>query len=378
MRVMFLTNIPSPYRVVFFNMLGMKCDLTVVFESYTEKNRRWKVETGSNFKSVFLPGFSVATEFHINPSIIRHIKRYKYDVIIISGYSSPTDMMAISYLKRHKIPFIFSADGGFAKIGGNSLINDIKHYFISSANLYMSSGIMCDEYFKSHGINPNKIRRYNFSSITCSDLDAPLSLDARIKTLKKKYDLKEKVVISVGQFIKRKGFDILLDIWGHVRLNDVTLLLVGGGPQGKKYRKIIKEKNLKNVQIAGFLPRAKLFDLYRISDLFVFTTRYDIWGMTLSEAMACGLPVISSPNAASAHDLVHDGVNGYIENLHKPIAWARKIEEILEDEDLKLSYGRVSKRIMQDYTMEHMVSDYMKAIKEIMPRGAVHYENKSK
>ncbi len=374
MRVMYLTNIPAPYRVAFCDVLGTQCDLTVVFESVNEKNRRWEIQSGRNFKSVFLKGVSIATEFHFNPGIVSHIKKFKYDVVIISGYSSPTDMMALRYLKHKKIPYIFSADGGFKKPMGNPLIYDIKKYFIGNANLYMSSGVMCDEYFMSYGVHEDNIRRYHCSSIVSNDLEVPLSLSARVNTIKKRYGLKDKVVISVGQFIPRKGFDILLDIWGYVKSKNVSLLIVGGGPDRLQYEKTIKERNLKNVVIVDFIPKAKLFELYHISDVFAFPTRYDIWGHTLGEAMACGLPVISSPNAAAAHDLINDGGNGYVESLTKPVSWARKIEEIIFDKELNKAFSKESKRIMMDYTIEQMADDYMKAVREIMPRRTGEYE----
>lgn len=369
MRVMYLTNIPSPYRVAFWEVLGTKCDLTVVFEAVNEKNRYWDIEVGKNFKSVFLNGMSFATQFHINPSIKSHIKKYKYDLIIISGYNSPTDMMAINYLVRHDIPFIFSADGGFAKRGENQLVREFKHHFMANAALNMSSGTMCDDYFKSYGVKEENIRRFNFSSVTKADLETPISLPARINTLKKKYGLKERVVISAGQFIPRKGFDILLDIWGHVRLKDTTLLIVGGGPDRKLYEKIIRDNGLKDVVLLDFLPKAKLFELYRISDLFVFPTRYDIWGLTLGEAMACGLPVLSSPNAAAAHDLVYEGENGYTESLERHVAWARRIEELVDDPEKNRKFGAMSCSIISDYTIEQMANDYFAAIKELISKG---------
>jgi glycosyltransferase involved in cell wall biosynthesis len=365
MRVMYLTNIPSPYRMAFWEVLGTQCDLTVVFEDVNEKNRYWEVEPGKNFKSVFLNGFSFATEFHINYGLISHIKKFKYDVIVISGYNSPTDMRAINYLLKNDIPFIFSADGGFPKADESHFRKEIKHHFLAGAALNMSSGTMCDKYFKSYGVKEENIRRYNFSSITSADLEVPISIPARANTIKRKYGLKEKVVIGVGQFIPRKGFDILLDVWGHVNLKDTSLVLVGGGPDRKLYERIIRENDLQNVILIDFIPKAKLFELYRISDLFVFPTRYDIWGLTLGEAMACGLPVISSANAAATYDLVLDGENGYIESLESSVSWARRIEELVLDENKNKSFGRKSIEIMRSYTIEHMVDDYMAAFREI-------------
>ncbi len=366
MRVMYLTNIPSPYRVAFWEILGTQCDLTVVFEDVNEKNRYWDVAPGKNFKSVFLNGFSIATQFHINTGLIRHIKKFKYDVIVISGYNSPTDMQAINYLLRSNISFIFSADGGFPKAGEGRVAKEIKHHFLANAALNMSSGTMCDKYFKSYGVAEDKLRRFRFSSITKSDLEQPISLPARVNTIKKKYGLKEKVVIGVGQFIPRKGFDILLDAWGHVNLQNTSLVIVGGGPDRKLYERMIRENGLQDVNIIDFIPKAKLFELYRVSDLFVFPTRYDIWGLTLGEAMACGLPAISSSNAAAAYDLVKDGENGYIERLDTTVGWARRIEELVLDEEKNREFGRKSLEIMSDYTIEHMADDYMAAFKEMV------------
>ena len=105
-------------------------------------------------------GFSFATQFHVNWGILRHIKRYKYDVVVISGYNSPTDMRAINYLIRKEIPFIFSADGGFPKKDESYFAKDFKHHFLSGAALNMSSGTMCDKYYKSYGVKEANIRRY--------------------------------------------------------------------------------------------------------------------------------------------------------------------------------------------------------------------------
>ena len=64
MRVLFFTNVPSPYRVEFFNELGKLCELTVVFEKKTsnERDKSWGEYKFETFNGVFLPGISISTD----------------------------------------------------------------------------------------------------------------------------------------------------------------------------------------------------------------------------------------------------------------------------------------------------------------------------
>ena len=59
MKVLFMANIPSPYRVDFFNELGKYCDLTVTFEgeTATDRDKKWKAAEYKNFKAHFMKGF---------------------------------------------------------------------------------------------------------------------------------------------------------------------------------------------------------------------------------------------------------------------------------------------------------------------------------
>lgn len=366
MKVFYLTNIPSPYRVAFWNLLGTHCELTVVFEKFNERNREWAISgVGENFKAGILDGVTLGIQYHFNPGIIKHLREYQYDVYVIGGFAAPTDMLAIRELKRQKKPFILSADGGFPRPGDDSITGAIKRNLISSAAKYMSSGTVCDEYLKCYGARPGDLYRYHFSSVFENEIGPEPLSDIRKAALRNMYGLKNNVVISVGQFIHRKGFDLLLDMWGHFRRDDTTLLIVGGGPQKRMYQNIIRHHDLKNVVIIDFLQRAKLFELYRLADLFVFPTRYDIWGLVPGEAMANGLPVIASHNAASIHDLITDGVNGLVEELEYPIRWARDMEDLIEDQNTRRELSEKAVETMRSYTIEAMVRDYMLAFNDI-------------
>ena len=121
MKVLFMTNYPSPYRVDFFNELGKLCDLDVSFEEtpevQTHRNKNWFHTNYDNFKPIFLKHF-ISKHGHcvISFEIINLIKKNNYDAIIVGMYSTYTAMLAIMYMRAHKIHYWISSDGGIKKM----------------------------------------------------------------------------------------------------------------------------------------------------------------------------------------------------------------------------------------------------------------------
>ena len=132
MKLLFITNVPSPYRVDFFNELGKLCELTVLFEkaTYSERDDSWKNYRFENFEGIFLNGISINTDTAFSFGVIKYIKDKRFDNIICANVSSPTGMIAIQYMKLHKIPYYIEGDGGFAK-NGKGIKERIKKHFIS-------------------------------------------------------------------------------------------------------------------------------------------------------------------------------------------------------------------------------------------------------
>ena len=147
MKVLFLTNIPSPYRVDFFNELGRLCDLTVLFEAKGAKSRNadWVADSITDFKAVFLDGVRVGDAEAFCPSVIKYLSKKKYGHIVVGMYSSPTGMLAVEYMRLKKIPFILSTDGGVKK-NDKGFKYRMKAHFISAADAWLSTGKTAKEY----------------------------------------------------------------------------------------------------------------------------------------------------------------------------------------------------------------------------------------
>lgn len=359
LKVLWLANVPSPYRVDFFNELGKSCDLTVLFEKRTsdERDQSWLDYKFDCFTGVFLKGKSINTDTAICLDVIRYVKDRSYDYVIVTNVSSPTSLFAVLYMKMHRIAYCLEGDGAFPQKSG-FIKTRIKCYLFHNARLYFSTSQMHDEYFLMYGANKDRIVRYPFTSLKENDLlYSILSRDEK-EELKKRLCMEgERVVITVGRMIYGKGFDVLLKSWREMPAN-TTLYIIGGNPTDELLD-MIKELNISRVHFLDYKSKQVLFDYYKASDLFVFPTRGDVWGLVVNEAMACGLPVVSTNRSTAGLELVKDGWNGYVIPSDDSDALGDRIRIIISDDLSQKQMGINSLSRIQAYTIEKMAKRHM-------------------
>ncbi len=364
MKVLYLVNIPSPYRVDFFNELSKYCDLTVLYEcSHSlERNDSWASKGLKTYQKVFLKGIRTGVNHAFSFEIIKYIKRFQNDVIVIGGYSTPTAMVAIAYMKLHKMKYYINADGG--QIANDTKFRyKLKKMLIGNAAGYLSTGRQTDDYFAHYGANRANIYRYPFTSLLQKDvLQRPLHRDEKY-LLREQLGLPKapKIVIAVGRFIQGKGFDILLDIWEQSYIEH-KLLLVGDGPLKTEY----ESRGVRNVMIIDFQKKEMLAKYYQASDVFVLPTRKDIWGLVINEAMANGLPVISTDKCVAAVELIEAHKNGAVVPSDDIEQLKQAIVAMLSADDAALyqiGVHNISK-IQQWYTIEKMAQTTAQIFKE--------------
>lgn len=364
MKLLFITNVPSPYRVDFFNELGKFCDLTVTFEKQTsdERDASWKKYEFKNFTGVFLKGKSINTDTAICPDIIRYVGDRSFDNIICSNFSSPTGMIAIEYMRLNRIPYCLECDGGLAK-NGKGFKERIKHHFISGAWRYFSTSSEGDRYYMAYGAKQERIVRYPFSSLRDRDiLSAPPSLDEK-RLLKEKLGIKEtNMILAVGQFIPRKGFDVLMNA-AALLPEDTGIYFVGGVPIDA-YIQQKEELGLHGVHFEGYKSKEELKLYYQAANIFVLPTREDIWGLVINEAMANALPVVSTDRCIAALELICDGVNGYIVPTEDRGALADRIKDLLNDPVLLQQCAEANLEKIKWYTIEKMARRHIEVLED--------------
>ena len=367
MKILFLLNIPAPYRIDFFDALSESCDLTVLFERTKAANRNdhWLSRRSSRYQTVFLSGINAGEENAFCPGVIPHLKKNRYDLIVIGGYATPTAMLAILWMKLRKIPYILNADGGYTK-PDNKIKRAVKGFFIGGADAWICSSETTKAYFVSYGADGKRVFVYPFASLTASDIKAAVPAKREKDHAKKSLGITEdKAVLSVGQFIPRKGLDILLKSWLYMPEN-YGLYIVGDEPTDA-YIYIRETLGLKHVHFVGFIEKDVLARYYTAADLFVLPTREDIWGLVIGEAMAYGLPVITTDRCVAGLTLVDD-TNGLLVKSEDSDAVHDGIKKILSDEkDLKrLSQASLEK--IKPYTIESMAKRHAEIFDQLIEK----------
>jgi len=130
----------------------------------------------------------------------------------------------------------------------------------------------------------------------------PIS-DATRTMLRRRLGFRQPTVLALGRLATNKGYDLLIEAFAVVaqRIPEAVLhLAIGGARLDAQEKKILRElKELaerldlkKRVRFANFIPDAELPDYYRACDVFVLSSRYEPFGMTAIEAMACGAPTV--------------------------------------------------------------------------------------
>lgn len=176
----------------------------------------------------------------------------------------------------------------------------------------------------------------------------------------------------LGRLIELKGVDRLLEAWRLVQQAGdsppATLLLGGDGPLRGDLRARCERYRLRNVRFLGAIEYEDIAHHYAAADVFLIPTLEDNWSLVVPEAMACGLPVLSSRFNGCWPELVHAGVNGFTFDPNNPEELAARIRYFLFDPTTVGPMGEASKRIAAQFSPHRAAGAFLRACELAMAR----------
>jgi glycosyltransferase involved in cell wall biosynthesis len=166
----------------------------------------------------------------------------------------------------------------------------------------------------------------------------------------------------------QKGLDILLKAMPHIlKEHDVVLNIIGDGPLLEYYKRLSKELAIdKHVRFLGFIEYSKMPEYYSASDLFVFPSRRESFGLVLAEAMASGLPVVST-NVTAIPEVIKDGETGILVPPNDPEKFAKAVNSLLNDPQRMREMGiKGRERVKEYFTWDKVAERAIRYFEEIL------------
>jgi UDP-glucose:(heptosyl)LPS alpha-1,3-glucosyltransferase len=241
---------------------------------------------------------------------------------------------------------------------------------VSLAAVSQRTAAHLKDYFHREDIRviPNGVDTGQFSP------SARLALRAAARS-RRNFQESDFVLLLIGNDWRVKGLDTVLRAASGIR-NLPILVLAAGDDSPAIFRELAKSLGIS--ERCRFEPsREDALDFYAAADFYVSPSREDSFGLPVAEAMACGLPVITSVNAGVA-DLIHEGTDGFIlwqsgdaETL------AQMIQRLHSDEALRRNVGVAAAKAAANWTWDRNASEVWELLKDAAARKIPPHTRKS-
>lgn len=243
----------------------------------------------------------------IRGKLYEKLSQINPDVLIAGAIAFPSGALSVSWAMKNKKRVICFDDAKIEAVKRSGIVNYIKQNVYNGvyAMLYPSPD------WELTGRFWNFTDEQMFYGIDVVDNEFWQDYTDKSTLECKRYFL------AVGRQIPQKNFFHIVrsyktyyDKYGSEK--SLPLVLVGDGPEHGKIMQFVKEQGLEDmVTLMPFKSQTELKQIYHNAELLILSSSSETWGLVINEAMACGLPVISSNECGATHTLVKDGVNGF-------------------------------------------------------------------
>jgi glycosyltransferase involved in cell wall biosynthesis len=279
--------------------------------------------------------------------------------------------ITVSMLRR-EINFITKIKDGSKKIGEMHFNKGNYRDFNSPGTLSLPFKTMLSQLWMQQLVR-NLKRLDRFVVLSYEDKDKWHELDNvsviynPLESLPDKVsDCSAKRVVSAGRFVRQKGFDMLIRSWKRVaeKHPDWILTIYGSGDK-TEIRKQAREYGI--LGSCNFEePVVNLYDKFVESSIFAFSSRFEGFGMVITEAMACGIPPVAFACPCGPKDIISDGKDGYLVDPGDTEILAQKICCLIEDDSMRTKMGGEARIRAERFKIERIAQEWDLLFKSIV------------
>lgn len=224
----------------------------------------------------------------------------------------------------------------------------------------------------SKGVAAELISRYRIDEAKMRVIHNPVDIEYVAEQSKNKSNKtapwgnwagNNKIIMGIGRLSHQKGFDLLIQAFSMLKNTDVNLVIVGSGSELEALKNIaIKYKVDKKVLFAGLVDEP--VDWLIHADIFVLSSRWEGFGHVIVEAMACGIPVISTKCPYGPVDIITHNETGLLVNNESVNELSDAIDNLIPNKPLKESLSKTARERCVEFDVKRITDMYKKLINE--------------
>ncbi|MBA2506075.1 MAG: glycosyltransferase family 4 protein [Thermoleophilaceae bacterium] len=360
-RVGVLTNLPTHYRLPLFASIARRIgaaggELRVFFSESRFGTREYLHGGEPGFPHEYLRALHVPGAGTAPLDLETRLASYSPTILLAPGFSPLVSGRAARFARRSGVPFgLWSGEPPHAPTAASRSRRLQRVALVRKAGFAIAYGGLAAAYLRSLAPRLPLVVGRNTTPVRAPALRAgtgPLS------------------ALAVSQAIPRKGLDTVIDAFRLVPAEVATLTVIGDGSALPRLRE--RARGLGHVRLAGAVASAAIAEEYARAELFLFPTRFDVFGLTLVEAMASGIPTIASSAAGAVYDLADPGQNAEILEPGGPVSWAGAVNRLAGDQRERDRMGAAARATIESrWTVQHAADSMVAGLRlGLMRTGA--------
>lgn len=292
MRIIHLVSHPAQYAVPLYRLLYKELgrDFLVLYERGPQKyfddgfqrEVEWDADLACNYEWEVYP---------CNSGLLEALRRNKPDVLWLHGLGSNRHWLAMLWAFKHHVPVWLRGESSLitpAPAWKWAMRRVVLPKLFKRISCFLAIGSWNRLFYKHYGVPDSKIAWCPYA------VDNGYWMTDTVPST-------STFILYVGKLQKHKGIRELINIALH---RPYRIVFAGDGP--------LASEASKAGTVLGFVNMERLRSLYRSAACIVVPSHYEPWGLVVNEAMCAGKPVIADYRVNSAHDLVVDGITGYM------------------------------------------------------------------
>ena len=328
-------------------------DVTIYTSDY-KLSREWVEELRQLKATVFcFRAFTSVAKFYLTPGLVNVAKKdiKGFDIIHLHNYRTFQNIIVGHNARKYGVPYVLQAHGSLPSNLSRQKLKRLYDYFFGKKLLQDTAKVIA--------VTKKEVEQ-------CRDFDLPID---KIKTIpnginlsdfeklpepgifRRKYNLagNEKIILFLGRIDKTKGIDLLIKAFVKIlKKLDLAKLIIAGPDDGylTSLKKLIVDLRINDkVLFTGPLYGEDKLKAYVDADVYVLPSAYEIFGITVLEALACCTAVILTDRCGIA-DII-DGQAGFVVSYDEE-QLSKSILHILSDEKMRENFGEKGKLLVRE------------------------------